>query len=266
MNSYKIQFTLFTKMWPNKSLPELADFVAGLGVDGIELPVRPGYPVEPKNVVQGLPEAVKILGDRGLKIGSLATGATPQAIDACAANGVPIIRTGVGIPEDKMYLAAIEDCQREWDELVPRLERAGVIVGIQNHCDRCATHAMHLYHAVSKYDPRQIAAVWDPGHNGLQGEDIELALDVVWSHLCMVNLKNAYWKRMNGPEAKWAQWRPYWTAGRHGLSEWPKVAEELKRRGYEGDLCFSAEYSDEEQTDRLIVEDIAFAKEWFGPS
>ena len=79
----------------------------------------------------------------------------------------------------------------------------------------------------------------------------------------MINLKNAFWKRMNGPEAEWAEWRPYWTSGRHGLASWPKLAEELKERGYEGDLCFSAEYSDEEATDRLIREDIENAKEVF---
>jgi hypothetical protein len=29
-------------------LPELAEFVNTLGIDGVELPVRPGYQVEPE--------------------------------------------------------------------------------------------------------------------------------------------------------------------------------------------------------------------------
>jgi len=94
----------------------------------------------------------------------------------------------------------------------------------------------------------------------LNGEDPELAADILWSHLCMVNLKNAYWQRTNGPEAEVAQWRHYWTTGRHGLAPWPRVAAELKRRGYRGVICLTAEYSDEASVDRLIAEDIAFAK------
>jgi hypothetical protein len=41
------------------------------------------------------------------------------------------------------------------------------------------------------------------------------------------------------------------------------VARELKRRGYTGVLCFSAEYSDEVAVKRLIAEDIAFARTLF---
>jgi hypothetical protein len=79
----------------------------------------------------------------------------------------------------------------------------------------------------------------------------------------MVNLKNAYWQRATGPEAEHAAWRPYWTSGRQGLASWPRVARELKRRGYTGVLCFSAEYTDEEAVNRLIAEDIAFARTLF---
>ena len=44
-----IQFTLFTKPW-RTPIPELASMVADLGFDGVELPVRPGYPVNPDNM------------------------------------------------------------------------------------------------------------------------------------------------------------------------------------------------------------------------
>jgi len=79
----------------------------------------------------------------------------------------------------------------------------------------------------------------------------------------MVNLKNAFWQRKNGPEAESAVWAQHWTTGRHGLASWPRVAAELKRRNWSGVLCCSAEYSDEPSTDRLIANDIAFAKSLF---
>ena len=116
---------------------------------------------------------------------------------------------------------------------------------------------------IGRYDPRQIGAVWDAAHNALNGEEPDLAIDIVWSHLCLVNLKNAFWKRANGPEAEDVEWRPYWTSGRQGLASWPRVAAELKRRGYRGGICLTAEYSDEASVERLVAEDIAYAKALF---
>jgi len=79
----------------------------------------------------------------------------------------------------------------------------------------------------------------------------------------MVNLKSAFWRRTNGPEAEIAEWSAYWTTGRNGRGNWPRVAAELTRRGYKGAVCLTAEYTDEHAVDRLIAEDIAFARSLF---
>ena len=63
-------------------------------------------------------------------------------------------------------------------------------------------HAVGMRELVKNYDPQTIAIVWDAAHEALNGGLPDLALDVVWPHLCMVNLKNAYWRRVNGPEAE----------------------------------------------------------------
>ena len=89
-------------------------------------------------------------------------------------------------------------------------------------------NAVGLRRLVETYDPQHIGIVWDAAHEALNGGLPDLALDTVWSHLCMVNLKNAFWRRTNGPEAKNAQWEVYWTSGRYGLASWPDVAHELE--------------------------------------
>jgi hypothetical protein len=94
----------------------------------------------------------------------------------------------------------------------------------------------------------------------------EQALDVVWPRLRMVNLKNAVCERVTGPEAEVARWRHYWTSGRHGLASWPRVVTELVRRRYRGVICLTAEYSDGTAVNRLIAEDLAFARLLFEPS
>ncbi|HUS81372.1 MAG TPA: sugar phosphate isomerase/epimerase, partial [Armatimonadota bacterium] len=95
------------------------------------------------------------------------------------------------------------------------------------------------------------------------GEVPELAIDLSWSHLRMVNLKNAVWLRANGPEAEVAQWKLWWTTGRQGLASWAKVAGLLRGRGWQGPVCLTAEYSDHDAVDRLIADDIAYAKSVF---
>ena len=52
-----VSFSVFSKPWKTQSLAELGELVCELGYDGIEFPVRPGYQVEPENVVRDLPQA-----------------------------------------------------------------------------------------------------------------------------------------------------------------------------------------------------------------
>jgi len=255
-----VTFTVFTKPW-TMPLPELARHVASLGFSGVELPVRPGFQVEPDRVAQDLPVACRILADHGLRIASVAGPTHPAAIATYGDCGIPVVRICVSIERDEPYLAAEERLRRDFDAMLPALERHGVTLGIQNHCGRSVANAMGLLHLIEAYDPRRVGAVLDAGHNGLMGEEPELAVDIVWDRLCMVNLKSALWQRTNGPEAPVAEWRPYWTTGRHGLSAWPRYAAALRARGYDGVICLTAEYDDHQSVNRLIAEDLSFACE-----
>ena len=257
----EISFSVFTKPW-KCGIDELGTKIAALGFDGIELPVRPGYPVTPDNVTEELPRATQQLAAHGLKIASIAGPTDEKTIAACAECGVPIIRICVGIDADG-YMATEARLKREYDAVTPLLARYGVTLGIQNHNGRSICNAMGLRHLLEGYDPRQIAAVWDAAHNALDGEEPEMALDIVWPHLCMVNLKNAYRRRKNGPEASSAEWEVYWTTGPLGFASWQRVTAELKRRNYKGVVCLTAEYTDEHAVDRLIAADIAYARALF---
>jgi sugar phosphate isomerase/epimerase len=259
----RTQFTVFSKPWKDMPLPQLGRYLKDLGFDGVELPVRPDFQVEPRNVADGLPEAARLLGDCGIRIGSVAGPTDERTIAACGEAGVPIIRICVNIPREKDYPTAIDDLRREWDALVPLLDEHGVAIGVQNHAGRCIANAMETVHVIGKYDPRHICLVWDASHEALAGNEPELALDIGWPHLRLVNLKNAFWKRTNGPEAEAAQWTWYWTSARHGRADWARVAAYLKKRGYDGDICLTAEYSEPGSADRLIAEDMAYAKSLF---
>ena len=269
MKAFK--FIAFTKSW-NIPLAELASRYVALGLQGIELAVRDGYPVNPGNMARMLPEAAGIFADQGLFIASIASAVDEPTIAACGAAQVPLLRVCPKIPPDQDLLSAIAGFKKQWDTLIPALDRHGVAIGVQNHCDRYLANAGHLFLALNEYDPRHVCAVWDPAHNAIHGGPMELALDLVISHLRAVNLKNAFWRLTSGPEADKAVWKHYWTTGPHGLADWSLLATELRRRGWSGNLCFSAEYThpDPDQQYRagdelmpLLRSDIEFAKSLF---
>lgn len=257
------RYTVFTKHWKGP-LPEVAATIKTLGFDGVELPIRPDFQVEPDTVGTALPEAARVFADHGLTIDSVAGPTDEATIATCAEAGVRLIRICCKVVKDETYLEAEARHQREFDALVPLLDKYGVVLGVQNHCDRQIPNALGLRALIGKYDPKHIAAVWDPAHCALNGEMPNLAIDIIWSHLCLVNLKNAFWQRTNGPEAENVEWKKRWTTGRQGLCSWPEVARVLKERGYDGPLCLSAEFADGDATERLIAEDIAYAKSLFG--
>jgi sugar phosphate isomerase/epimerase len=260
--SEAIEFSVFTKPWKTLSLAQLGQLVGDLGFDGIELPVRPGFQVEPESV-ENLPQAARTLGDYGVKIFSVAGPCDEATIAACAEAGVPTIRVMARVADGEGYLEAEVRLDREVETLLPLLQEYGVRIGVQNHCGRYVANAVGLRRLIGNHDARHIGAVWDAAHEALSGSEPDLALDAIWSHLCMVNLKNGFWERTNGPESQYAQWRVHWTTGRHGMALWPRVVEELKARAYEGVVCLTAEYSDRQAVDRLIAEDYAFARALF---
>ena len=269
MTVSNIAFTVFSKPW-TQPLPELAALVKSLGLDGVELPVRPGYQVEPANVTKGLKEAVKIFADHGLKIGSVAGSTDELTIAACGEAGVPIIRICVGIDMKIGYLATEKKVRQEFDALLPALQKHRVAIGVQNHCDFCVGSAIGVMHLIEKYDPKQVCAVLDMAHCAVDGEPEEMALDIVWSHLGLVNFKSAFHRRVNGPEAAEAKYEVYWTTARHSGYSWSNMVKLLQQRGYRGDICLPAEYHNPaggqlmgSDVLRPLQEDLAYIKSLF---
>ena len=64
-----MRFVYFTKMLRELDVKALVAFCAEVGLDGVDLAVRPGYPVEPANAATALPDAAKAFRDAGLTVG-----------------------------------------------------------------------------------------------------------------------------------------------------------------------------------------------------
>lgn len=69
----KMQMSFFSKPLHWMDYEQLADCLAAIGVDGIDLTVRPKGHVLPENVRTDLPRAIKAAQSRGLKVNMIVT-------------------------------------------------------------------------------------------------------------------------------------------------------------------------------------------------
>ena len=252
-----IKLAVFTKPWSD-SIEAVADRMAALGVQGIELPIRPGYQVSPDNVGNTLPNAVKVLQSRGLQIASVAAPLDDAIISACGDNGIDLVRSMVSIDLKKAgYAQTIAQNRARWDELIPLLDRTGVRIGVQNHSGSAIGSAIGLFHVMERYDPRHVCAILDMAHCGVAGEPTDLSVDLLWDRMPnLVNFKNAYRERVNGPEEAEALYRTHWTTGRHGAYSWSELVAELKRRDFKGWFVLPGEYSDPKGQPQRMGDDV----------
>ena len=257
------ELALFVKPWQDLPLPELARHVRSLGFDLIELPVRPGFPVEPDNIERDLPAAARLLADEGVRVLNITAACDlddERLYAACADAGVPMNRVMFRL-DGMDYPNAEAAARRQLEAAMPLCQQYGVQIGVQNHSGAFVpVNAMGGLNLLRGFDPTHAALVWDPAHQALQGMDSDAALEVILPQTCMVNLKNAYWRRTSGPEAAEAEWRIWWTSGAQGRASWRRVINKLRAMDYRGAICFSAEYSDEARVDELIRLDLAYAK------
>ncbi len=258
--SKRFIFSMFTKMWKTKSINELAAFVQGLGFGGIEFPLRDGYQVEPKDAETGLPKLAKDFDAYGLNICSVASNTKENVFGGCAEAGIPLIRIMYGHDLNNDYLKTEADMRKDIEGFLPLCEKYGVKVGIQQHYGPGINNTMEMLHLLEDYDAKHVGGIWDAAHSGLAGEEPEQAIDTIWDHLAIVNFKNAMYIRKNGPEAEEAEYERYFTSGRHGLCSWRRALMQLKKRGYEGNICLPVEYTDEPNTEKYAALDIAYIK------
>ena len=256
-----MKYSVFTKPWQNITVDELCKKVSGWGFNGVEFPLRPGYQVEPTNAEKGLPAMAKKMSEYGLSIMSVASSTDENIFAACQAAGVPIIRIMAGLDLDKGYLSSEKEFRTYLHGLLPLCEKYKVAVGVQNHFGPMVFNSMELRHLLKDLDPKHIGAVWDAAHSGLSGEIAAQGLDIIWDKLILVNLKNAYWEAANGPEAEKTVWKPYFTVGRYGMASYQDIIHYLLKRGYTGDICLPAEYTDEKLVEKLTPEELKYVKD-----
>lgn len=246
--------SVFTKPWKDFTSEQLAEHVSKLGFNGIEFPLRTGYQAEPHDALKSLPKLAEIMKSHGVAITSVASETTEEVFAACQAANVPLLRIMADVDVNKGYMVCESDWVKKLDNLLPLCEKYDIKIGVQQHCGSYVFNTMELRHLLEQLDKRWIGGIWDAAHSGLAYENPIQALDIIWDYMCLINFKNAYVKRDG------EKFVPYFTLGRDGMCDWSKAVGYLKQRGYDGVICMPAEYTDIENTNLHIAEDLTYLK------
>lgn len=253
-------WSVFTKPWRELAVPELAELVGRMGFNAIEFPLRPGYQVDLDRLAPSLGELTRVLADDDISIASVASATTPATFEACAENGIPIIRIMINISPEG-YLATGDMLRRQLDELVPLARQHGVKIGVQPHYDDYIADSSELATLLKDYDADAIGAIWDAAHDGLARKHPTNALELLWDRLLMANFKNACYQRAEPAPKGVPPWEITFVEAAEGLCSWPEAARYLVDHDYTGPICLPAEYTDESDLEVKVSRDLAYLRE-----
>jgi sugar phosphate isomerase/epimerase len=263
-----MKLIFFTKFLKGLNAEQIAEIAIRLGFDGLDLAVRAGHCVNPGNIREELPKALKLWREAGLSVPlvTLEGNATdPKQAEsifaACGENGVPLIKLGYWVwqPGQEYWreVATIRKALARFEKLG---EKYGVCSLLHTHSDEYygsnASGAMELLRG---FDPRYVGVYLDPAHLALDGEYFAMALAIARDYLKMIGVKNVRPVR----NAASGEWIRDWCALEEGLVNWPEALRLLREIGYDGSLSVHGEYSASDDMSEVLkraAEDLAYLK------
>jgi sugar phosphate isomerase/epimerase len=264
-----MRLVYFTKLLKSLDVAGLIGFCQDAGLAGVDLAIRPGYPIHPDNVAEELPRAAKAFAEAGLTIGMATTAtditdansdAAKKLFDACAKAGVRHVKIGYFPYKTKFdeTLAAARKQLAGWAKLA---EKTGVKACYHTHSGNyLGNNAAGLRLLLADLDPHHVGAMWDTGHAALNGGPPRMELDSIRSTLSLVAIKDMVWKKDD------KGWKASVVPSGQGIVRWNEVREGLEAIGFRGTITLHGEYDadDVDERKRLAKAERAFLEERLG--
>lgn len=263
-----VRYVYFSKLIQPRTLAAYLGFMKDVGLDGIDLAVRPGFPVHPGNVTAELPKAAKLFADAGKVIGLVSTPTNlidpeskdAQAIfEACGKVGVPAVK--IGYFRYREYVdREIQSAHKALEGFAALAKKTGVKSCYHTHSGNfLGANCGMLRLMLQDLDPHHTGVFADTGHLAVNGSPIglEMALIRPWLHL--VAIKDMVWKQQK------SGWRHEVVPAGNGIVKWPEVARALKKAKFNGTISLHGEYhvKDAEERVKLGRQELAFLKKSF---
>lgn len=240
-----MRYVYFTKTLQSLDVAGLIAFCKETGLEGVDLAVRPGYPVTPENALTELPKAAQAFRDEKLTIG-LATAPTSLAdaesaaarniFEACAKANVPAVKIGY-FPYKDRFDVTLRDARHRLDGFAKLAAKTNVRALYHTHSgNNLGGNGSALRLLLADVDPHHIGAFVDTGHVAVGGGPFRMELDMVRTWLAMIAIKDMVWEKPG------QQWQHKVAPAGEGIVHWDEVAKALRDVNYSGTISLHGEY------------------------
>jgi sugar phosphate isomerase/epimerase len=242
----------FTKSFQSWPIPVVCHRFKEIGLDGLDLTVRPGGHIEPENVAVELPLAAQAALEAGTNILLLTTGITdptPEAETLLATAGKlgithfklgyyrykPFGTLAAQIDETKGRIAAVAEQAKKYSMTPCVHVHSGMYI---------PSHGTLLYELLRDFPPDEVGAYADMLHMVLEGGDAGWlqGLDLLVPWLKLVAVKNFAWENRDRDKFGQQQWGHKVVPLADGVSPLPKYVGALKQAGFDGIFSLHSEY------------------------
>lgn len=266
----------FSKHFKEKPIEDLIAIAKANRLDGWDVCVRPGYPINPDNAADDLPRVQKQFQDNGLCIPMVTGNFDLLYCDHPTARPILAAMAKADIGFLKLGYYMFDPLKDDYWRYVDRIRWAldgwqylsrqyGIRICYHTHSERCMgmTCGM-LAHLIRGFDPKCIGAYIDPAHLVVEGEEFAFGLQIVKEYLSLVAMKDVYIHREQADGHGKAKLQ--WLQSGEGMVDWTTVMQDLVRVGYDGPMSVHCEFVQPEdpQFDQKVAREIAFYRDLTG--
>jgi len=266
---------LFSKALQNRPAGELPRMLTELGIEAVDLTVRPGGHVLPERAADDLPRAHEQLRAAGIAIPMITTAITDATEDhaetilATAAKlGIRFAKIGY-YPYDDLHKihATLANVRARLKDVAALCKRHGMAAGFHNHSGNNVGAAMwDVWELIRDQDPAAIGSYFDLGHATAEGAVYgwRIGLNLMISRIVIVGVKDVgFGKNDRGG------WKTTWGPLGEGMVRFDEAFRRLKEHGFTGPISLHVEYgpyaspvgSEEDRRNlEYIRHDLAFAR------
>jgi sugar phosphate isomerase/epimerase len=236
-----------------------------IGLDGLDLTVRPGGHIQPENAARELPDAVKAANDHGVRVLMLSTAiidadkTAEEILAACGEFGIDRVKLGYfSYTNFGTLLKQIDDITAKLNRVAQLAQKYKVLPCVHIHSGpTIPSGGVLAYLLLRGFKPGQIGAYVDPMHMTIEGgnDGWRQGLDLLAPWIAISSFKNCVWSKSGRDKFGQQRWRTLKCPVADGIAPIPDYCAALRKLGYRGLYTLHSEYADSNSWKNLNAEE-----------
>lgn len=258
-------FCAFTESFQSWPIPQVCAKFREIGLDGLDLTVRPGGHIEPENVATELPLAVKSAQEHRVSISMLSTSINDadanaeRILSVAGEHGIRRIKLGYHrYTKFGQLLEEMDESRRRIGRIAKLAAKFNVLPCVHIHSGALIpSGGSAAYLLLRDISPTEVGAYVDPMHMTIEGgiDGWRQGLDLLRPWIALSSLKNCVWTSNGRDEVGQQRWAPKKCPLADGIAPIPDYLQRLREGGYRGIYTLHSEYTDKNSWKQLSVDE-----------